>query len=409
MLDRVGSVAGWVTVGENRQIAPYATAPRKSIINDQDTNTGVGIDPSSGGNGNSTTRNLPVEDPVDRGGARRPRMLVGSLVLLGVAAALILAFVQLPYFVFSPGSVRSLSDRVVVTKGQRFEPVGEVYFTTVQQDSTVNGWEYLEARIRGSLTLLEEDLVLGDRTRAENRTFNLDLMRVSKSAAVAAALRYLGVDPYEATGVGLAQVTGPSAGLLTTDDVIVAVDGEPTRVVLDLVAVLRTYHPGDVVALEVEPVRGGQSRIVRVVLGAREDDPSVGFLGVVPQTRWEDVEGLPIDVRVNTGRVGGNSAGLALALSILDLVTPGELTGGLRVASTGTIDIDGNVGPIGGIIQKVVTAREAGIDLFLVPTGELAEARHHAGDLVVEGVDNLADALDALARYGGHTTDLALP
>ena len=179
----------------------YSTAPRKSIINDQDTNTGVGIDPSSGGNGNSTTRNLPVEDPVDRGGARRPRMLVGSLVLLGVAAALILAFVQLPYFVFSPGSVRSLSDRVVVTKGQRFEPVGEVYFTTVQQDSTVNGWEYLEARIRGSLTLLEEDLVLGDRTRDENRTFNLDLMRVSKSAAVAAALRYLGVDPYEATGV----------------------------------------------------------------------------------------------------------------------------------------------------------------------------------------------------------------
>ena len=102
---------------------------------------------------------------MDRGGARRPRILVGSLVLLGAAAALILSFVQLPYFVFSPGSVRSLSDRVVVTKGQRFEPVGEVYFTTVQQDSTVNGWEYLEARIRGSLTLLEEDLVLGDRTR----------------------------------------------------------------------------------------------------------------------------------------------------------------------------------------------------------------------------------------------------
>ena len=119
-------------------------------------------------------------------------MLVGLLVLLGVAAALLLTFVRLPYFVFSPGSVQSLSDRVVVTVGQRFEPVGEVYFTTVQQDSTVNGWEYLEARIRGSLTLLEEDLVLGDRTRNENRVFNLDLMRVSKSTAVAAALRHLG-------------------------------------------------------------------------------------------------------------------------------------------------------------------------------------------------------------------------
>ena len=57
----------------------------------------------------------------------------------------------------------------------------------------------------------------------------------------------------------------------------------------------------------------------------------------------------------------------------------------------------------------MVAAREAGIDLLLVPMGELTDARHHAGDMAVEGVDNLADALAALARHGGYTTDLALP
>ncbi|MDP6867071.1 MAG: S16 family serine protease, partial [Acidimicrobiales bacterium] len=113
--------------------------------------------------------------------------------------------------------------------------------------------------------------------------------------------------------------------------------------------------------------------------------------------------------RVNTGRVGGNSAGLALALSILDLVTPGELTGGLRVASTGTIDIDGNVGPIGGIVQKVVAARDGGMDLFLVPAQEAGEARQHAGTMTVEGVATLEEALEALARHGGRTRDLQLP
>ena len=116
-----------------------------------------------------------------------------------------------------------------------------------------------------------------------------------------------------------------------------------------------------------------------------------------------------VDVLVNTGRVGGNSAGLALTLSILDLVTPGELTGGLRVATTGTIDIDGNVGPIGGIVQKVAAAEEAGIDLLLVPVTELADAREHAGDLAVEGVSTLDDALAALARHGGESRDLVLP
>ena len=262
------------------------------------------------------------------------RRWIGALVLVAVAAALLLTFVRLPYFVFRPGSVQALSEMVIVTRGERFDPVGEVYFTTVRQDSTVNGWEYLEARLKGSLTLIGEDQVLGGRSRDENRSFNMRLMRVSKSTAVAVALRHLGVDPIEATGVGMAQVVGPSTGLLTTDDVILSVDGAEVREAIDLVHAIGGRVPGEVVRLEVEPVRGGTSRVVEVTLGEREDDPTIGFLGVVPQTRWEDVDDLPVDVLVNTGRVGGNSAGLALTLSILDLVTPGELTGGLRVATT---------------------------------------------------------------------------
>ena len=335
--------------------------------------------------------------------------LRGAMVLLVVAAALLATFVRVPYFVFRPGSVQPLSTKVMITTGQRFNATGEIHFTTVRQDATVNGWEWLEARMKPSLTLIEEDRVLGGRSRDENRTFNMQLMRVSKSTAVAVALRHLGVDPFRATGVGLAEVGGPSTGLLTTDDVILTVDGEPVLQAMDLVEVIRERGPGDVIDLVVEPVRGGESRMVSVVLGARDDDQTVGFMGVVPQTRWEDVEDLPVDVLVNTGRVGGNSAGLALTLSILDLITPGELTGGLQVATTGTIDPAGVVGPIGGIVQKVVAARDGGIDLFLVPASEADQAREHAGDMAVEGVATLDDALAALARHGGQTRDLRLP
>ena len=161
--------------------------------------------------------------------------------------------------------------------------------------------------------------------------------------------------------------------------------------------------------LVVEPVAGGPARTVLLTLGERDDDPSVGFMGIVPQTRWEDVEDLPIDVLVNTGNVGGNSAGLALALSILDLVTPGELTGGRRIATTGTIDSDGMVGPVGGVVQKVVAAREGDIELLLVPKAELEIALRHASGMPVEGVDNFQDALDVLERYGGNTRELLLP
>ena len=369
----VGSVAGWASMEEN---LPAGDLPGSSDL------TG------------------PPSHP-----------LRATMVLLLVAAALLATFVRVPYFVFRPGSVQPLSGKVMVTTGQRFNATGEIHFTTVRQDATVNGWEWLEARMKPSLTLIEEDRILDGRSRDENRAFNMQLMRVSKSTAVAVALRYLGVDPFRPTGVGLAQIEvgGPSTGRLTINDVIVSVDGVPVLEAGDLVDAIRERNPGDMVDFEVEPVGGGEPRVVSFALRPRPDDPTIGYMGVVPQTRWEDVEDLPIDVRVNTGNVGGNSAGLALTLSILDLVTPGELTGGLQVATTGTIDPAGVVGPIGGIVQKVVAARDGGMDLFLVPAQEADEARRHAGSMAVEGVVTLEGALEALARHGGRTLDLRLP
>ena len=70
---------------------------------------------------------------------------------------------------------------------------------------------------------------------------------------------------------------------------------------------------------------------------------------------------------IDSGAVGGPSAGLAFTLGVMDVLTPGELTGGKLVAVTGTIDSDGSVGPIGGLVHKVDAARHAGATLFLVP------------------------------------------
>ena len=343
------------------------------------------------------------------GAPRRVRPVVAAGVLLVGLAVMAMTFVRLPYFIFRPGTVNALSDRIVVFRGESFPAAGEGYFTTVRQDSTVNGWEYLWATVDDADLLVSQESVLGDRSRDENRQFNIELMRVSKSTAEAVALRHLGLDPFVATGVGMASVRDPAAGHLTTDDVIVAIDGVSTMRVEELVTIVKGRSPGDSIEILIEDLDGDNPRTVVVELAARDDDPTVGFLGIGPQTRWEDVENLPIDVGVRTDKVGGNSAGLALTLAILEVLTPGEMTAGLRVATTGTIDIDGVVGPIGGIRQKVVAARRAGIDLFLVPEHEASDARDVAGDLRVEGVANLDDALDVLAELGGNADTLALP
>src|SRR5205085_11289384 len=85
----------------------------------------------------------------------------------------------------------------------------------------------------------------------------------------------------------------------------------------------------------------------------------------------------PFDVKIDTAGIGGPSAGLAFTLALIDDLTPGELTGGRDVAVTGTIDIDGKVGEVGGVVQKTAAVRRVHASLFLVPSGEYAEARKH--------------------------------
>ena len=105
----------------------------------------------------------------------------------------------------------------------------------------------------------------------------------------------------------------------------------------------------------------------------------------------------PFDVSIEVDDVGGPSAGLMLSLGIIDLVGDADLTGGAVVAGTGSIDGDGNVGPIGGIPLKMVSAREIGAELFLVPADNCPEAVQNAPPgLAMARVATLDDALSAL-------------
>ena len=151
------------------------------------------------------------------------------------------------------------------------------------------------------------------------------------------------------------------------------------------------------------------AREVEVVLGVSDVDPARGLLGVsVRDALFVSYHG---DVAIDSGEVGGPSAGLAFALGVIDLLTGGDLTGGTKVAATGTIGADGRVGPIGGIEQKAVAARRAGITLFLVPdsqsAAELLSARELAEGVELVVVGTLEQALAALAAHGGDEVAMA--
>ena len=105
-----------------------------------------------------------------------------------------------------------------------------------------------------------------------------------------------------------------------------------------------------------------------------------------------------MDISFATGNIAGPSAGLAFSLSVLDLLTPGELTGGNPVAVTGTISPDGTVGNVGGVAQKVRAAERRNFRLMLVPEGQYDEAVAAAGDSIeIVEVSSLAEAIEAVA------------
>lgn len=345
----------------------------------------------------------PPDAPVSR--RRTWPWWLAAVALLGTAAVLFAAFtVQIGHFEFRPGSARPTSELVDVGEGVEVHPpAGEIAFTTVSlRQSTVAS--YVWAWFDDDVQVVADELILGNRSPQENRQFNLQLMDTSKQDAIRVALLELGYDvPVTIEGVVVVGVQDGSAGegLVESGQTVVAIDGERLDDIDDVSRIMGPKAPGDTVVLSVEPPERGDVTQVPVVLGAAPDDPARGLIGISLEPR-NPAYAFPIDVDIDSGNVGGPSAGLAFTLAVLDVLTPGELTGGLDVAVTGTIDGAGNVGDVGGVRQKTAAAIDEGYDVFLVPSGEFQEARERAGDaLEVIAVDTLRDALDALASLGG--------
>jgi PDZ domain-containing protein len=126
-------------------------------------------------------------------------------------------------------------------------------------------------------------------------------------------------------------------------------------------------------------------------------------IGIVPRlTFTADPSHVPYRVTIDNGNVEGSSAGLMLALSIINRLSPVDLTHGYRIAGTGEIASDGAVAPVGGVKQKVIGAREAGAQIFFVPADcvpgacNYQVARRYAGGMRIVPVSTLDQALDVL-------------
>jgi PDZ domain-containing protein len=320
-------------------------------------------------------------------------MVVGAV---GVVVAFVLFQMTASDFLIVPDQARPLENKVEV-QGARANANGDVYYV----DVFVRRIRRLEqllpfTRPEGATLVPERAIAPAGTTDRERDRQNAADMERSEQIASVVALRALGYHVV-ATPRGIL-VTGvspdvPAAKKIDAQDVIVAVDGVPVRTPAQLRRQIARTDPGDEVRLTIR--RNGKAMDVAVRTVPSPTDPSRSIVGILVD---QDAKiALPIHVDIDLGNVGGPSAGLPFALEIARKLGR-NVTHGCRIAATGELALDGSVLPIGGIEQKTIGVRRAGVDYFLVPVGENAQtAEKYAKGLHVIPVESFQQALRRLA------------
>jgi len=319
-------------------------------------------------------------------GALWPLYVIGALLVAGTLS--VVAWnVELPYLAYSSGPVADAADSIVAEDVEVYPPDGELLMLTiVSQD--VNVFDAVVAGIDPTIDLIRKEAVrLPEETDEEYRNRVLEQMADSNFISIQVALDRLG---YAREIVITEIVNGvPSAEVLEPGDVVRAVDGVEVVDIEEIRSLIEAHEPGDVIPLEVE--REGQPLQVQVELAEREDEPGVPMVGLV----LSRLVAPPFSLAIEEGDVGGPSAGLMHTLAVIDVLSEGDLTKGHVIAGTGTIDLEGSVGAIGGIRQKVPAAEAAGASYILVPQGNFQEAlTAERQEIVIVPVTSIDQALD---------------
>ncbi len=327
-------------------------------------------------------------------------------VLISIGIGVGGATIPTPYLLYSPGSARAVESRIEISGPESFDADGKILFLTVSE-SEARPFTLVRAWLDDTIDVLRQDEVYPKGGRREDRVINQQRMDESKFLATSLALRAVGYPVVEVgTGAFVEEVEPGSAadGTIQQGEVIVEIDGQEVTTRGQAAELLRAHTPGSAVTMSLRSPEGTRRDGVSVILGAREDDPSQGLLGVVLTTAERNLE-LPFPIEIESGRVTGPSAGLAFTLGVIDRLTPGALTGGRRIAVTGSIDETGKVLPIGGLPQKSVAAMEAGAKVLLYPADstdeDVARTRSIVGSrLQLVPVGSLDDALHYLVPDG---------
>ncbi|WP_369902920.1 SepM family pheromone-processing serine protease [Bacillus manliponensis] len=326
-------------------------------------------------------------------------------LLIGVILAMVLVYVPLPYYVTKPGMAEELKPYVKVEGG--YEEKGDFMLVTVSM-GRANIVNFLSAQFNEYHEVFKDEEILQQGESDEEYQFRQAYaMEHSQNVAIYNAYKRANKPvSFEDQGVLVAGIADgmPANGKLELGDRIVAVDNQPFQNAEEFIAYLKGKQEGDTV--KIQYIRDKKQSEVNLPLKQIPQDKSRAGIGVSILTDKELV--VSPKIKIDAHNIGGPSAGLMFTLEIYNQLLEGDITKGHEIAGTGTINEKGEVGPIGGISQKVVAAHDAGAEVFFAPNEKGAEKSNYkeavrtaeslGTKMKIVPIDTLDDALNYLEK-----------
>ncbi len=317
------------------------------------------------------------------------------IFLLVLVLIIFLGLFRLPYNIYSDGGIIDIAEKIEIENEYREEgSFNMAYVKSLRATIPVYLLSYIFDWERESIesVKLDENDNLTDMWKREK----IYLDEANNSAIISAvneAGEYIKInkDVLEVLYIDKDSDTSLSIG-----DVLISIDGVNVSTTEEIANVLDKHEVGD--KIEVKYSRDGKDDVGYIIVRDMDGKKKAGIY-LIKMFEYDVNRKINLDFG---SREGGPSGGFMLSLAIYNRLVEDDLTKGRKIAGTGTIDENGNVGEIGGVKYKVMGANGGKADIFFVPEGNYEEAikyKEEKGyDLNIVKVSTLTDAIDYLRR-----------
>ena len=321
-------------------------------------------------------------------------------LIIIIVIIIVINLIPTDYYLISPGQAINLSKNIIVENGEK-DARGCFLLTSttiVKANLLLYIYSFFDPNI--DLKNKSENMIEGV-DQEEYIDIMEELMRESKMISKVVALKKAGYNP-EISGKGIIikkiLENSPAKNKLMPGDVIVKVNQYSVRTIEEFSNIIQSYTMNQIIRITF--LRNNLTYSISVpLIELPTVDYGVERLGIGMYATTHNLQcKFPIKIEIDLDKIKGPSAGLMIALEILNQLTENDLSNGLMIAGTGNLSVEGKITEVDGIKQKIISALKQKADIFLVPKENYQEALKFSQSIRVIAVENFDDVIMKLIK-----------